>query len=207
MKGKKSFIMYADYIHTFNILNDEKAGRLIKTIFSYVNDENPQIDEEVLQVAFEPIKQQLKRDLKGWENKKSKRVEAGRLGGLAKANNAKQSKANLTVNDSVNVNVTVNDSVNKINNHIINDFNTVFNGIKKARVFPNKLQKKYKELIKEGFTLKMVLSAMQNAKQDQFHKDTNFRYCTLEYFSRVKTLDKYCYISENKKDNKYIPTL
>ena len=148
MKGKKSFILYADYIHTFKILNDEKAGKLIKTILSYVNDENPQCTDQVIEVAFEPIKQQLKRDLKGWEDKKSKRV-----------------------------------------------------------VFPSKLEKKYNELIKEGYNLEMVLAAMKNAKQDKFHKENNYRYCTLEYFSRVKTLDKYYYISENKKDNKYIPTL
>lgn len=118
MEGKKSFVLYTDQREVFDELSDEDAGRLIKHIFSYVNDENPSTDDLLLKVAFLPIKTQLKRDLKIWDEKKLQRAEAGRKGGIAKSSNAKQSLANPSnaTNDVANlaVNVNVNGNVNDI---------------------------------------------------------------------------------------------
>ena len=58
--------MYVDWISTFNKLDDDEAGRLIKHFFSYVNDLNP-LSDRLTELLFEPIKQQLKRDLKAYE--------------------------------------------------------------------------------------------------------------------------------------------
>lgn len=117
MQGKKSFVLYADQREVFEELSNEDAGKLIKHIYAYVNDENPETEDKIIRLAFLPIKTQLKRDLKLWEDKKQVRSEAGKKGGLAKASNAtntlakpsnaKQTLANLAVN--VNVNDNVND--------------------------------------------------------------------------------------------------
>jgi len=119
MQGKKSFVLYTDQREVFDELSDEDAGKLIKHIFAYVNDEDPITEDKLLKVAFLPIKTQLKRDLKIWDEKKSQRAEAGKKGGLAKSSNAKQSLANPSnaTNDVANlpVNVNVNDNVNDIN--------------------------------------------------------------------------------------------
>ena len=114
MKDKKGFILYADQQSIFKKLPDEKAGQLIKLIYEYVNDTNPTPKDLVLDIAFEPIKQQLKRDGKLWEERKQKRVEAGRKGGLAKSNNHKQNVAMLSnaKKGIANVAVSVNDNVN-----------------------------------------------------------------------------------------------
>ena len=66
--NKKSFLLYVDLIHTVNQLPDDKAGQLFKHILSYVNDQDPQTDDLITKISFEPIKQQLKRDLKKYEN-------------------------------------------------------------------------------------------------------------------------------------------
>ena len=120
MEGKKSFVLYTDQREVFEELDDEQAGKLIKHIFSYVNDEDPETDDKFVRLAFLPIKTQLKRDLKIWDEKKNLRSEAGKKGGLAKASNARNdlanpsnatnSLANVAVN--VNGNVNVNDNVN-----------------------------------------------------------------------------------------------
>lgn len=81
-ENKKGFILYADLIHTVSKLPNDKAGELLKHILSYVNDEKPQTDDLIIQLTFEPIKQQLKRDLKKYEDKKSKKSISGRLGNL-----------------------------------------------------------------------------------------------------------------------------
>lgn len=122
-KDKSSFVLYADYLETVSKLPDNKAGRLFKLILEYVNDKNPTTDDLLLQVAFEPIKQQLKRDLKQWEQQLQKRSEAGKAGGIksgekrrskTKQNEAKRtiaSKNEANEADNVTVTVNVNDNV------------------------------------------------------------------------------------------------
>ena len=79
-KDKNSFLLYTDLIHTVNKLTDEQAGKLFKHVLEYVNDLNPETDDILLQVCFEPIKQSLKRDLKRYEKTCKKRSEAGKKG-------------------------------------------------------------------------------------------------------------------------------
>jgi hypothetical protein len=69
-KEKNGFVLYCDIIHTVEKLTDEQAGKLFKHILRYVNDENPECDF-VTEIAFEPIKQTLKRDLVKYENKRA----------------------------------------------------------------------------------------------------------------------------------------
>ena len=119
-KDKKSFILYCDQRGIFNKLSDEQAGVLIKHIFAYVSDENPNADF-VTELAFESIKTQLKRDLQKYEQIKDKRSEAGKASAEKRkqtstnptsVESAEQTSTNPTVNDIVNVND--NDNVNEI---------------------------------------------------------------------------------------------
>ena len=132
-ENKKSFVLYCDLIHTVEKLPDDVAGKLFKLILNYTNDNNPEVDDVLLSVAFEPIKRQLKRDLKDWENQKQKRSEAGKKGMqsrwkdntvitndntvITKDNNVKNAitkitdTVTVTVNDTVNVNDTVSSSI------------------------------------------------------------------------------------------------
>ena len=128
-ENKKSFILYADLIHTIKKLPIEKAGELFVIILEYVNDENPKIEDYTLDLVFEPIRQQLKRDLKSWETTIKGKSEGGKKSAeirkklkdvqeqLSMLNIPKDTLSNSTVNvsDNVNVSVTVNDNVNEIN--------------------------------------------------------------------------------------------
>jgi uncharacterized protein YlbG (UPF0298 family) len=89
-KNKKSFILYCDQQGVFNKLPDEIAGKLIKHIFAYVNDENPPCDDLLLSIAFEPIKTQLKRDLVKYEDYIEKQSVNGSKGGRPKKANETQ---------------------------------------------------------------------------------------------------------------------
>ena len=115
-KDKKSFILYLDQQDLFNKLPDEIAGKLIKHIFSYVNCENPEANDLLIDVAFSAIKQSLKRDLAKYESKVKQWSEAGKKSAAARANEKQRKattvKSRSTVStDSVNVSVSVNDSV------------------------------------------------------------------------------------------------
>lgn len=79
MQDKSSFILYCDLIKVVEKLPDEMAGKLFKIILRYVNDIEVCVDDILLEIAFEPVKNQLKRDLKKWEYLKEKRSKAGKI--------------------------------------------------------------------------------------------------------------------------------
>jgi hypothetical protein len=125
--NKKSFLLYCDLIHTFKELTDAEAGKLIKHVLAYVNDENPKTDDRLLKIAFEPIKQSLKRDLKKYEDIREKKRAAGlasaekrqqKSTGVESVEQKEQVSADSTVIDSVNVSVSVSD----INNSVAKNF-------------------------------------------------------------------------------------
>lgn len=74
-ESKKSFLLYCDIIHTVEKLSDEQAGKLLKHTLKYVNDLNPIPEDILTEIAFEPIKQSLKRDLLKYEGIRVKNKE------------------------------------------------------------------------------------------------------------------------------------
>ena len=108
-ENKKSFLLYCDLIHTVQKLNDEQAGKLFKHVLEYVNDLNPQTDDILTEVCFEPIKQNLKRDLRKYEEIRKKKSDAGKKGmkkRWKKDNNDNTCYKPITkITDNVNVNV------------------------------------------------------------------------------------------------------
>lgn len=113
-EGKRSFLLYSDLITVVSLLNDEQAGKLFKTILEYVNDQDPEPEDFVTKIAFEPIKLQLKRDLRGWDEQRQKRSDAGKKGmenrwhPITNDNSVINPITNITDNVTVNVNDTVN---------------------------------------------------------------------------------------------------
>lgn len=138
-KNKKSFILYTDLIHTVEQLNEEQAGRLFKHILAYVNDLDPETDDVITKIAFEPIRQHLKRDLKKWDTYIEKQSVNGKKGGRPKkaketqktqAFSEKPKKAdsvNVSVSDSVNVNV-----INKRDKSLLVERDEIFDQVWKA---------------------------------------------------------------------------
>lgn len=97
-KDKQSFLLYTDLIHLVNKLPNEKAGELFKFILSYVNDENPTTEDILIQVAFEPIKQSLKRDLLKYEKICNRNKDNGSKGGRPKSNDKPKKPTRLIKN-------------------------------------------------------------------------------------------------------------
>ena len=135
--NKNKVIVYRDWKYTFDELSDEEAGILIKHFFSYINDENPVLEDRVLRASWIPIERTLKRDLKKWLDSKDTKSLGGRFGNLKrwhpdlyekvnnkeisledaeeialsrKTSDSDKNIADIAVKD--NVNVSVNDNVN-----------------------------------------------------------------------------------------------
>lgn len=189
-ENKKGFILYADNQTLVNKLPDELAGRLFKHIFAYVNDENPKINDLLLDIAFEPIKMQLKRDLKKYEQTKEKRSEAGKKSAEVKKQNSTKSTSVKSVEqtstkstDSVTVNVT-DIEINKLiyNELLISESWLELN----AKVNKISVEKTKKYLIRFNDVL--------NTQQDKKNNKTEFT----SHFARWLPI-------EIEKDKKLIP--
>ena len=203
-KNKKSFVLYCDLIHTIEKLSNEQSGELFKHILRYVNDKNPEPPDMIIDVVFEPIKQQLKRDLKIYENRAERSRQNGLKGGRPKTQKTHRviSEPKKPDNDNVNDN-DKNNNIDKINFvELLNFFNKTFN--KKCRVFSNEAKRKYNARLKEGYTKDNIANAMRSCSLSKWHKESNYKDCTLEFFSRANILDKYAFNSESK--NNYIAT-
>jgi len=128
-EGKKSFIAYVDWKDTFYSLPDDKAGQLIKFLFAYVNDENPQTDDVLINAVFANIRQALKRDLRKYEQIREKRSLAGKASAdkrqqvLTSVESVQQKATKSTV--SVNVNDSGSDKDIKVRNIDINKNNYI----------------------------------------------------------------------------------
>jgi len=110
-EDKKSFLLYCDVLHTVEKLSDQQAGKLFKHILNYVNDLSPVCEDLITEIAFEPIKQSLKRDLIKWDEKIQKRSDAGKAGANKRWQNIANDSKRIKPMAKMAVSVSVSDSV------------------------------------------------------------------------------------------------
>ena len=140
MTDKNSFVMYTDYLKHVQKLSMEQRGELFTAILCYASGENlPDLDLAT-DMIFGVIQERIDRDTALYMEKIQKRVEAGKLGGLAKASNAKQNVANASnaKNSVANLadNEYVNDNVNDNNINTLANAKAMFERLWK--MYPNK---------------------------------------------------------------------
>ena len=195
-KDKKGFILYADLIKVVSKLPNETAGKLFKIILSYVNDLEVSIDDLLLEIAFEPIKNQLKRDLVKFEQVKSKRSDAGKRSAELRAlKKEEQNSTNSTSVESVqqtSTNPTVTDTVNDT----VTD--TVIT-IEEKEDFFIKASSKYKMYAEQLYKDNVFIEALSRNQIKDPNKDVckNTIHKYLKLF--LSHLDEYKHVHDNKK--------
>lgn len=90
--------MYSDMIHVVDKLTDDQAGKLLKAVLMFTNDQQANLDDFVVEIAFEPIKQQLKRDLQKYNERAKRSRSNGSQGGRPKNSNNPEEPSGLFVN-------------------------------------------------------------------------------------------------------------
>lgn len=162
MEGKNKIIIYRDWLKVVEKLKDNQAGQLFKHFLRYVNDENPQAPSPLIDLVFEPWKQQLKRDLKNWEQYVEKQKENGAKGGRPK--NKKEPKKPKPFSENPTKpkkpdTDTVTDTVTVTEKEIYREFAHL-----------KITTKEVSKLLDAGFTMQEVddiLDAIQNYKNNQ----------------------------------------
>ena len=88
MGKKKSFLVYFDWRESLELLTDAEIGAIFRALFRFAEKgELPDFESRVLMVVFNSLKGHISRDLEKYEEICKKKAEAGRLGGLQKAEN------------------------------------------------------------------------------------------------------------------------
>ncbi len=107
MNEKNSFILYCNYEEQLNMLNDEQVGQLFRGVFAYMRTGEQHSSDPMVTMLLSVICHQLDVDSRKYEETKERRKEAGRKGGLQKAENkmknkkgSKSSKASNATNAS-----------------------------------------------------------------------------------------------------------
>jgi hypothetical protein len=210
-EDKKGFLLYADLSMVVAGLTDKEAGMLFKHILLYVNDLEPKIDNRIVNLAFAPIKQQLKRDLAKFEKIKQRRAELGKIGGL-KSGEVRRSKMNQLLqetkqNEPIGSNGEANEaeSVNEnenVNESVINNTNVIYLERESKISFlvgSQKYQGKPSELVKQFYKMyfdsRIINSGITPSKfYEEFDKEfigkhfTNERHVQNAIASTIKNL-------------------
>lgn len=113
--NQKGFLLYLDNYELIEDLTSEEKGQWIEAVFLYKRE--GKITEfpkgSLLKTAFKVTKNQLDRDSQAWEESRSRRAEAGKKGGLKRASNAKQKKAEPPTGTPVGIPTTAKTSTDR----------------------------------------------------------------------------------------------
>ena len=185
-ENKKSFVAYCDWQETFEELSDEEAGKLVKHLFNYVNDKNPETSDKLTKMCFIPIKQSLKRDLKKYEKYVHKQSVNGKKGGRPKNPTLSQKTQPFIKKpkkaDSVSVSVS----------------DTVIT-IEEKEDFFIKASSKYKMYAEQLYKDNVFIEALSRNQIKDPNKDVckNTIHKYLKLF--LSHLDEYKHVHDNKK--------
>jgi len=149
-----------------------------------------QIKKKIVKKYFDNYKKTMNIVLEAKENGKKgalKRIEKQLLSDdTLEAPLQDPLKETLTVN-----NKEVNNKDKEVINFqaLLEFINDSFN--RKFEVINDKVKRKFNSLITQGYTKNQIINAIINCKNNKFHIENNFQYCTPEFFSRTDTIDKY----------------
>jgi hypothetical protein len=193
-ENKKSFILYTDLLSVVKKLVEKDrinktnyAGELFLTILLYVNDKDPIPIDFIVEMAFEPIRLSLKRDLTKYETYKDKQVANGKKGGRPKKTQITQPFI-LEPKKADSVNVSVSDNVSTIVDE--ETINKIFLEYReKYKVYAN-------QLFKDTIFIESICKEFLNLDNQEVRSLTLKKYLGLF----LNSLDQSKKIHNNKKD-------
>ena len=112
MGTPKAFYSYMENEDKLNLLTDEQAGRLYKSLYAYSRTgEKPDFsDDPLLQYAFADFIIDIDRDRKNYEETCKRRSEAGKKGGQANATNRQAKEASACQEEAKQANALNNEA-------------------------------------------------------------------------------------------------
>jgi len=203
MSKRKAFNFYLSYYEVYKQLNTDKdklsfINALLERQFTGVE---PLGLTNMANFAYVSQREVINKQIKGWEDKTGNKLSNPRQGGVSTPKAQEKEKEQEKGNNINSVEVKTS-TPNTIDFKKLLDFintQTKRIGKQRLRVVNQSVKNKYKARLKEGYTSKDIANSIINACKENHHKDSNYKYLTLEFFSRSNTLDKYGFIPEVSK--------
>lgn len=207
MSNRKAFNFLKSYFDVYNMLdNDEDKKQYIEAIFNrQFNGAHPINLSKMAEFAYNSQKHAIDKSVKGFEDKTKTKLsdfqgynnttEDPCQGGTKDPSKQEKEKEkekeeyNASGDKSPNLSIDFKNLLKFINKKTGRQFRVISNAVKSS----------YKARLKDGYTKEDITNAIKNAVLDEYHKDTNFKYLTPEFFSRSNTIDKHGFKSKNNK--------
>lgn len=139
-EDKKRFLLDNNLIHTLSHLSNDKAGELFKHILAYVNNQDPTSEDVVINLAFEPIKQDLIKDF----HIRKKRSKARYDSIESNKNQQSSTKVNKSQQKLTKVNKTQQKKLLAEENNkyieIVDGFNSICKNLSRASVTEHRIK-------------------------------------------------------------------
>lgn len=207
MSNRKAFNFLKSYFDVYNMLdNNEDKKQYIEAILNrQFNGIHPVNLSKMAEFAYNSQKHAIDKSVKGFEDKtktkvsdfqtNNKAIKDPCQGGVKDPSKQEKEKEkekeeyNGSGDKSPNLSIDFDKLLKFINNETGRRFKIINSSVKS----------KYKARLKDGYNNQDIANAIKNAVLDNYHKDTNFKYLTPEFFSRANIIDKYAFKSKNNK--------
>jgi uncharacterized phage protein (TIGR02220 family) len=179
MSERKAVKFYRSYWEVAMQLEDKDRLAFFDAVMSrQFTGQEPKLTG-MAKFAYISQKHSIDAQVKGFEDKTKTPLKGGTQGGTQAPSVQVQEKEKEKVEYTIDYQALL-DFVNKTfgrNFQVIND----------------KVKRSYKSRIKDGYKKEHIIEAIKNCKENAYHKENNYQYCTPEFFSRAETLDKYAH--------------
>jgi uncharacterized phage protein (TIGR02220 family) len=179
MSERKAVKFYRSYWEIAMELNDkDRLAFYDAVMLRQFTGQEPELTG-MAKFAYISQKHSIDAQVKGFEDKTKTPLQGGAQGGTQGPSVQVKEKEKEKVEYTIDYQALL-DFVNKTfsrNFQVIND----------------KVKRSYKARIKDGYKKEHIIEAIKNCKENAYHKENNYQYCTPEFFSRAETLDKYAH--------------
>ena len=201
---RKAFNFLRSYFDVFNELktDKDKLDFLTAIINKQFLDEDPKELSFIVNLCYESQRHQIETSVKGWL-----RATKDTLGtthttplGTIPTTDPKEEEEEVKEEEQEEVKEESNNIESIDFNILLEYFNNSFG--KASRVVNDKVKKAFNARLKEGYTKHDFKKCIDNLKNDSWHKENDYKYCTLEFISRSDKLDKWTNVTNEDKSNK-----
>lgn len=201
---RKAFNFLRSYFDVFNELktDKDKLDFLTAIINKQFLDEDPKELSFIVNLCYESQRHQIETSVKGWL-----RATKDTLGttpttplGTTPTTNPKEEEEEVKEEEQEEVKEESNNIETIDFNILLEYFNNSFG--KSSRVVNAKVKKSFNARLKEGYTKHDFKKCIDNLKNDSWHKENDYKYCTLEFISRSDKLDKWTNVTNEDITNK-----
>ena len=173
-------------------IDNEHLDILIKKKIVKLNDDFIKIeflDEQMDDISKTSVKRRESVN-KRWAKVREKSIQTD-TSVLQTDTNVIQSDTEESREDKIREDKKINTTAENINfSDLLGFINSTLG--KSYKVINSTVKQKYNARLKDGYVKKDFMTAIVNASKDKYHKETNYKYLTVEYFARIKTLDLHC---------------